>query len=78
MLPGIKVDIGVAPIQGTNGEGYTMGLDNLAGRAAEYYEMGCRFAKWRCVLKIDDATGCPSDLAITECAHGLARYAQLC
>lgn len=78
MLPGIKVDIGVFPIQGTVDEGQTMGLDGLADRCKEYYEMGCRFAKWRCVLKIDDETGRPSDLAITEAAHGLARYAQTC
>lgn len=75
MLPGIKVDIGVRTIDGTLDEGYTMGLDNLADRVKEYYDMGCRFAKWRCVLKIDAENGLPSDLAITEAAHGLARYA---
>jgi len=31
--------------------------------AAEFYQLGCRFAKWRAVLKIAD--GCPSDQAIT-------------
>jgi fructose-bisphosphate aldolase class I len=40
--------------------------------------MGCRFAKWRAVLKIDEKTGCPSDLAISENAWGLARYALIC
>lgn len=39
--------------------------------------MGARFAKWRGVLKITD-DGCPSDVAITETAHSLARYAQIC
>lgn len=38
--------------------------------------MGCRFAKWRAVLKIAD--GCPSELAIQENAWGLARYAAIC
>lgn len=77
ILPGIKVDVGVALIEGTNDETYTQGLDGLSGRTAEYYSMGCRFAKWRAVLKIDD-DGCPSDLAITEQAHALARYAMIC
>lgn len=40
--------------------------------------MGCRFAKWRSVLKIDEKTGCPSDLAIKENAWNLARYAGIC
>jgi len=40
--------------------------------------MGCRFAKWRAVLKIDVAAGCPSNLAIQENAWGLARYAAIC
>lgn len=39
--------------------------------------MGCRFAKWRAVLKIT-ADGCPSDLAIRENAHTLARYGSIC
>jgi len=40
--------------------------------------MGCRFAKWRAVLKIDPANGLPSELAIKECAHSLARYGSIC
>lgn len=38
--------------------------------------MGCRFAKWRAVLKIGD--GMPSDLSIQETAHSLARYGSIC
>ena len=38
--------------------------------------MGCRFAKWRAVLKIGD--GCPTDQSINENAWGLARYATIC
>ena len=72
MLPGIKVDIGVGLIEGTKDETQTFGLDGLSARCAEYYKMGCRFAKWRAVIKIGD--GCPSQLAITETAHSLARY----
>jgi fructose-bisphosphate aldolase class I len=74
---GIKVDKGVVPIMGTNGETATQGLDGLHTRCAEYYAKGCRFAKWRAVLKID-STGCPSDVAIRETAHSLARYGSIC
>lgn len=39
--------------------------------------MGARFAKWRCVLKITP-DGCPSDVAIENTAHSLAKYAYTC
>jgi fructose-bisphosphate aldolase class I len=45
--------------------------------AKKHYDLGCRFAKWRSVLKIT-ADGCPSELAIWENAWGLARYAAIC
>jgi len=32
--------------------------------AKEYYALGCRFAKWRAVLTINEAENCPSELAI--------------
>jgi len=38
--------------------------------------MGCRFAKWRAVLKIGD--GMPSETSIHETAHTLARYGSIC
>lgn len=77
ILTGIKVDTGIALIEGTNDELVTMGLDGLSQRAAEYYEMGARFAKWRAVLKITP-DGCPSEVSIAETAHSLTRYAQIC
>lgn len=61
---------------GTDGETATTGLDGLAERAKKFYDMGCRFAKWRAVLKIGD--GLPSELSITETAHSLARYGSIC
>jgi fructose-bisphosphate aldolase class I len=73
---GIKVDTGSVPISGTNNETATQGLDGLGKRCAEYYGMGCRFAKWRAIVKIGN--GCPSDLAIQETAHSLARYGSIC
>ena len=73
---GIKVDKGLQVIGGTDEETATQGLDDLGKRCAEYYSMGCRFAKWRAVLKIGN--GLPSDLAIYETAHSLARYGSIC
>ncbi|KNC47964.1 fructose-bisphosphate aldolase class-I [Thecamonas trahens ATCC 50062] len=79
IVAGIKVDKGPRNVfSGIEGETVTQGLDNLDVRAAEYYAMGCRFAKWRAVLKIDVASGAPSALAIHENAVTLARYAQIC
>lgn len=78
VIPGIKVDKGVTPIPGTEGETSTQGLDGLLGRCQKYYEAGARFAKWRAVLKIDKELGLPSALAIQENAWGLARYAAIC
>ena len=76
IIPGIKVDKGVVQLLGTDEETTTQGLDGMADRCKEYYEGGCRFAKWRCVLKIGN--GRPSQLAIIENANVLARYASIC
>jgi len=61
---------------GLEGETFIKGLDGLAARCKEYYEMGCRFAKWRAVLKIGD--GMPSEAAIMANARGLAAYGAIC
>jgi fructose-bisphosphate aldolase, class I len=76
MLPGIKVDTGVKPLAGADGETVTEGLDGLRDRLAEYHGLGARFAKWRAVLSIGQAT--PSRYCIAVNAHALARYAALC
>lgn len=77
ILSGIKVDKGAVDIGGTNGEKATQGLDGLAGRCKAFYEKGCRFAKWRAILKITP-DGCPSELSINETAHTLSRYGGIC
>jgi fructose-bisphosphate aldolase class I len=77
IIPGIKVDAGVVILGGTDDETATQGLDKLGDRCAAFYSQGCRFAKWRAVLKISKG-GCPTELAIQENAHGLARYASIC
>ena len=76
IIPGIKVDKGTKVLAGTDGETATFGLDGLDERCKTYYEKGCRFAKWRAVLKIGPNQ--PSERAILENAHGLARYASIC
>lgn len=77
VLPGIKVDKGTVDLAGTNAETTTQGHDDLGKRCAKYYEAGARFAKWRAVLKIGGPNE-PSQLAISENANGLARYAIIC
>ncbi|KAG6463384.1 hypothetical protein O3G_MSEX013842 [Manduca sexta] len=76
IIPGIKVDRDVVPLFCSEDEVTTQGLDDLAQRCAEYKKQGCRFAKWRCPLKISDNT--PSVQAINDMAQVLARYASIC
>ena len=79
IIPGIKVDKGVKPLPGTNGETVTQGIDDLDARCKKYYEQGARFAKWRAVLHIKDTIGAtPSNVSIIENANTLARYASIC
>mmetsp|Transcript_15507 Transcript_15507/g.19431 ORF Transcript_15507/g.19431 Transcript_15507/m.19431 type:complete len:393 (+) Transcript_15507:66-1244(+) len=76
VIPGIKVDTGLAPLPGGHPvETWCSGLDGLVERAQKYYAQGARFAKWRAVLQIT-ADGAPSNLSIQENAWGLARYAR--
>jgi len=75
---GIKVDKGVVPLNGTRNECTTQGLDGLAERCAQYFKDGCTFAKWRCVIKINQDACVPTDVAIQENAQVLARYASIC
>jgi len=78
VIAGIKVDLGVKPLYGTE-ETVTQGIDNLDARCKKYYAKGARFAKWRAVLNIKDTIGAtPSQVAICENAETLARYASIC
>merc|ERR1719261_1294127 len=86
MLVGIKLDKGYNKkgMWGTetgplgHPEVSTKGLDDLQERAAKAYAKGARFAKWRNVLQLDPAKGLPSELAIADTVHTLARYASIC
>ena len=66
-IPGIKVDQGAKPLPNYPGETITEGLDGLAGRLKEYYDLGARFAKWRAVIDIAD--GIPTAYAVSANAH---------
>jgi fructose-bisphosphate aldolase class I len=75
IIPGIKVDTGLVPlVGGKDGENWCRGLDDLKERTTEFYKAGARFAKWRTTVRVRDH----SALAVSEAAHGLARYANIC
>lgn len=76
ILPGIKVDKGLAHLANTTDEQITQGLDGLPERLTEYKSKGACFAKWRAVYAVSNAT--PSSLAIKTNAEVLARYAAIC
>lgn len=76
IVPGIKVDKGLVPLSSASSEKVTQGLDFLGERLATYKKQGARFAKWRAVYSVGDAT--PSAAVQTINATGLARYASLC
>ncbi len=75
IIPGIKVDKGTKPLPGAPNEMVTEGLDGLADRLKEYFEIGARFTKWRGVITI--GPDIPSAYCIDVNAHALARYAAL-
>ena len=82
IIPGIKVDQGLEPLNPNSLETITKGLDGLDRRLAEYYQMGLRFAKWRAAFELrinqngDVLT--PTDEAITKNCDNLAQYAFAC
>lgn len=76
IIPGIKVDLGLEPYEGSDVEQVTKGLEGLDERLQEYYNLGARFAKWRAVYAIKDDL--PSEGLYKENAKRLAEYARLC
>jgi len=74
-VPGIKVDTGAKVLAGSPEEKITEGLDGLRERLKEYFKLGARFTKWRCVFNISNKY--PSKLSIDSNVHSLARYAML-
>ncbi len=76
IIPIIKVDKSTVPHPNFPGEVVTQGLDDLADRMSEYYDMGARAAKWRAVITIGDDI--PTEENIHVDAVSLARYAAIC
>lgn len=75
ILPGVKVDKGITPLAGFEGEKVTEGMDGLRERLAEWVRLGARFTKWRAVITIGD--GIPTPACLEANAHLLARFAAL-
>ena len=50
----------------------------LASISIDKCTHGDQFAKWRTVFRIDVAKNSPTNYAIDEVAHGLARYTHIC
>ncbi len=75
IIPGIKADLGLAPLQGST-ETHTLGQDGLAERLRDYYNMGFRFAKWRAAFRV--AKDEPGFVAVQTNADELASFAKEC
>ncbi len=78
VLPGIKVDLGLEPLEYSPQETHTKGLDDLLERCSQYYEQGARFAKWRAVIRIDEGAQLPTRACMQINSAELARYAAVC
>ena len=76
IVPGIKVDDGLADFEGHRGEQCTKGIETLGKRLEEYRKSRPRFAKWRAVYSISETT--PSELLIKRNAQDMAKYAKIC
>ena len=74
-LPGIKVDMGLAPLESSPEETVTQGLDGLDERCKEYVSLGAKFTKWRAVIKISESI--PTDECIEANMQALAKYAKI-
>ncbi|MDB9897221.1 fructose-bisphosphate aldolase class I [Gammaproteobacteria bacterium] len=74
-LPGIKVDQGLKPLDGSPEETLTQGLEGLHDRCSEYFRLGAKFTKWRAVIKIDGAL--PTSDCIESNMQALAEYAKI-
>ena len=82
MLVGVKLDGGLAPLVGFEGETITKGLDALDEKLERYAAKGVDFAKWRVAFDISAETEegrvLPTNAAIAANVQILARYAKAC
>lgn len=75
IIPGIKVDMGLVPMNNFEPATITEGLDSLSGRLEEYYNMGARFTKWRSAFEVSG--GEPDETVIRYNLMVMARYASI-
>ncbi len=75
IVPGVKVDKSTHKLANSSEELITEGLDGLRQSLQEYYKIGARFTKWRCVFKVGDHI--PTAYCIEANAHTLAYFAVL-
>jgi fructose-bisphosphate aldolase class I len=75
VLPGVKIDGGLAKFGDSDIEEVTLGLDGVDGRLAEYVKLGATFTKFRSFLHIDTARNLPSAANIRENARVQAAFA---
>ncbi len=73
IIPGIKVDEGLAEFPNFPNEKITIGIDGLKKRFEEYFTLGARFCKWRVVVDVKAST----DEIIELNLRNLAIYAAL-
>jgi len=77
VLPGVKTDKGLDPLNDSPRETQTKGMDTLLERSRKYVKQGAKFAKWRAVIRISEAEGLPTNEAMKINAIQLARYAMI-
>lgn len=78
LLTGVKLDGGLQPLAGFDGETIAVGLDYLEEKLKKYSSRGLDFAKWRVAFTVDVEKDYPSRAAIAANVQILARYAKLC
>ena len=75
IIPGIKVDMGLVPMDNFEPATITEGLDGLSVRLQEYYDMGARFTKWRSAFEV--SSGEPDETVVRYNLMVMARYASI-
>ena len=78
ILVGVKLDGGLQPLTGFEGETISLGLDSLIEKLQKYSKAGIDCAKWRVAFEIDEEKGTPSEAAIASNLRVLAQYAKAC
>ncbi|CAD5214561.1 unnamed protein product [Bursaphelenchus xylophilus] len=73
---GVQADLGLLPLNQSQYETHTKGLEGLEERVKAYKAEGAVFAKWRAALTIGE--GRPSRSSLIQNASELAEFAKVC